>query len=74
MFKIGDNIMCINNYKVYGITINKYYTIISFGYDKQFICLADDENINRFYNIDRFTKDIRKIRKQKLKKLYEKAF
>ena len=77
-FKIGDYVVLIDPAGIFTLEINKSYKIINTTRNykgEQMIALEDvqdeDSPLGQFFNSRRFTKDIKIIRKDKLKKLQQ---
>ena len=69
MFKVGDKVICIDNYGYsYSLTKNKKYTII-----EEIVCntigIIDNSGILNSFYVSRFKLDINYIRYQKLEKI-----
>jgi len=65
MFKIGDRVVLIKAHGVFTLEYNKSYDIAEINYSGK-IRMVDDEE---FYSEKRFTKDIRYLRRLKIKKM-----
>lgn len=72
-FKDGDEIICINNMNQDSyLTIGKIYKIIRINHlqESSFVHIVDDTNIINNFLSDRFEYNLKKVRKEKLEKIF----
>lgn len=75
-FKVGDRVVLIDPAGIFTLEINKSYKVIDTNSNykgEQRIALegTEDDESYQYFNSRRFTKDIKIIRKDKLKKLQQ---
>jgi len=75
MFKIGDKVICIDNFLTKGLSYNKTYEVLNvikvesaLG-DDLLIKVINDKNNHNHYSSKRFKLDIKQKRKEKLKEI-----
>ena len=72
MFKIGDEVMCINSKFFTNITENNFYIVINIAPIVGTILIKTDSGVENWFMVNRFILDIKYKRKQKLNNICSK--